>query len=77
LAKAKTKQMDDKKLGDLITTLAELAPEESSVDDMLQIVVALDRGQGFAPLTGALQRMRLSLMASQVELERLIVWYAR
>lgn len=48
-----------------------------TVDDMLNIVVALDRGQGFAALTGSLHRRRLSLLASQNELERLVVWYAQ
>lgn len=50
---------------------------EPTVDDMLQIVVALDRGQGFAALTGKLHRSRLRMMAAQGELERLVVWYAR
>ena len=45
-------------------------------EDMIQIVVALDRGQGFASLTGPLHRMRLQMLASG-ELERLVVWYAR
>ena len=48
-----------------------------TADDMIQIVVALDRGQGYAPLTGKFQRLRLQLLSSQGELERLIVWYAR
>ena len=50
---------------------------EPTTDDMIQIVVALDRGQGYAPLTGQLQRLRLHLLASNTELERLVVWYAR
>lgn len=48
-----------------------------SVQDMVNIVVALDRGQGFRPLSGPLQRWRLSTLAAQGELERLVVWYAR
>ncbi len=44
---------------------------------MIQIVVALDRGQGYAPLTGQLQRTRLHLLSTYGELERLVVWYAR
>ena len=48
-----------------------------TAEDMIQIVVALDRGQGFAPLTGQLQRMRLHLLSTHSELERLVVWYAR
>jgi len=43
---------------------------------MIQIVVALDRGQGFASLTGQLHRLRLQMLSSG-ELERLVVWYAR
>lgn len=50
---------------------------QPTVEDMLQIVVALDRGQGFGSLTGPLHRRRLKMMASQGELERLAVWYAR
>lgn len=45
-------------------------------EDMIQIVVALDRGQGFASLTGQLHRVRLQMLSSG-ELERLVVWYAR
>ncbi len=47
-----------------------------TAEDMIQIVVALDRGQGFASLTGQLHRMRLQMLSSE-ELERLVVWYAR
>ena len=50
---------------------------EPTTDDMIRIVVALDRGQGFAPLTGQLQRLRLHFLARNNELERLIVWYGR
>ncbi len=50
---------------------------EPTAEDMIQIVVALDRGQGYAPLTGHFQRLRLQLLSRQGELERLIVWYAR
>ncbi len=46
-------------------------------EDMIPIVVALDRGQGYAPLTGQLQRTRLHLLSTYGELERLVVWYAR
>jgi hypothetical protein len=50
---------------------------EPTTEDMIQIVVALDRGQGFGQLSGQLQRLRLHLLASNNELERSIVWYAR
>ena len=49
---------------------------EPTSEDMIQIVVALDRGQGFEPLTGQLHRMRLQMLSSG-ELERIVVWYAR
>ena len=51
--------------------------QEPTTEDMLQIVVALDRGQGFGSLTGGLHRRRLRMLASQGELERLVIWYAR
>ena len=44
---------------------------------MPEIITALDRGQGFAPLAGAKQRHRLQVLARMEELERLVVWYAR
>jgi lysine-N-methylase len=44
---------------------------------MPEIITALDRGQGYAPLAGGKQRRRLQLLARLEELERLIVWYAR
>ncbi|MFO1064336.1 MAG: YkgJ family cysteine cluster protein [Pirellulales bacterium] len=46
-------------------------------EDMLLIVVALDRSLGYTPLSGALHRARLSLLSAHEELERLVVWYAR
>lgn len=48
-----------------------------TVDDMLSIVVALDRTQGHAALSGGAHRWRLSMLGSQEELERLVVWYGR
>lgn len=50
---------------------------EPTVQDMLNIVVALDRSQGYAPLGGSLHRGRLSTLATNEELERLVVWYAQ
>lgn len=47
------------------------------VQDMLNIVVALDRSQGYEPLSGSLQRWRLSTLSANAELERLVVWYAQ
>ena len=50
---------------------------EPNVQDMLHIVVALDRSQGYAPLGGSLHRWRLATLSANAELERLVVWYAR
>ena len=41
-----------------------------TVDDMISIVVALDRTQGHAALSGGAHRWRLSMLGSQEELER-------
>ncbi len=45
--------------------------------DMLHIVCALDRSQGYGPLTANNHRSRLAMLATNGELERLVVWYAR
>jgi lysine-N-methylase len=45
--------------------------------DLPEIITALDRGQGYAPLSGGKQRHRLHVLAQLGELERLVVWYAR
>ncbi len=50
---------------------------EPSVQDVLHIVVALDRSQGYEPLCGTNHRLRLSMLGANGELERLVVWYAR
>ncbi|MCA9126330.1 MAG: YkgJ family cysteine cluster protein [Planctomycetales bacterium] len=50
---------------------------DPTVDDMLNIVVALDRSQGYEQFSGAQQRFKLSILAFNGELERLVVWYAR
>jgi lysine-N-methylase len=44
---------------------------------MPEIITALDRGQGFAPLARGKQRRRVQLLVRMEELERLIIWYAR
>ncbi|HTN76496.1 MAG TPA: hypothetical protein VL096_14655, partial [Pirellulaceae bacterium] len=45
--------------------------------DMVEIVVALDRSQGYAPLSGAKQRSRISTLNKLQSLAPLTVWYAR
>lgn len=50
---------------------------QPSVQDMVNIIVALDRSQGYGPLCGSLHRRRLSTLAVNAELERLVAWYAR
>ena len=50
---------------------------QPTVQDVVQVVVALDRSQGFAPLCGTNHRWRLSMLGANGELERLVVWYAR
>lgn len=46
-------------------------------EDMTAVVVTLDRGEGFAPLTGATYRRRLRALARRDQLIRLVVWAAR
>jgi hypothetical protein len=48
-----------------------------TMQDVLHIICALDRSQGYAPLCGANHRGRLSMLGANGELERLVVWYAR
>jgi hypothetical protein len=50
---------------------------EANFQDMVNIVVALDRSQGFHPHAGALHRWRLYTLSVHSELERLVIWYAR
>lgn len=53
------------------------AGRQPSVPDVLDIVTALDRGQGYAPLAGAQQRHRLRVLSTLDELPRLVAWYGR
>jgi lysine-N-methylase len=53
------------------------AGRQPTVEDVLDIITALDRGQGYEPITGSKQRRRLNLLASLEELERLVAWYGR
>ncbi|QDV23062.1 YkgJ family cysteine cluster protein [Aureliella helgolandensis] len=50
---------------------------EPTVDDMLKVVVMLDRSQGYGPLSGFAQRQLISTISLKQELERLVVWYIR
>jgi hypothetical protein len=45
--------------------------------DIAEIITALDRGQGYAPLSGSKQRRRVQLLARLEDLERLVIWYGR
>ena len=53
------------------------AGREPTPADMLDIVTALDRGQGYAPLAGSKQRRRLQLLASLDQSAKLVAWYGR
>ncbi|MBW8885316.1 MAG: hypothetical protein JF612_11220, partial [Planctomycetia bacterium] len=44
---------------------------------MPEIITALDRGQGYAPLARLRQRSRVRLLSRLGELERLVIWYAQ
>jgi lysine-N-methylase len=43
--------------------------------DLPEIITALDRGQGFASLSGPRQRWRLQTLARLGDLERLVIWH--
>jgi lysine-N-methylase len=53
------------------------AGRQPTLEDATDIVVALDRGQGYIPLCGFRQRTRLNLLAGRGDLERAVVWYSR
>ncbi len=48
-----------------------------TIDDAIDIVTTIDRGQGHGPLAGRQHRRRIAHLASLGELERIAVWYAR
>ena len=50
---------------------------EPEAGDVIEIVTAIDRGQGYASLIGRQHRRRVSQLAALGELERLVIWYAR
>jgi lysine-N-methylase len=53
------------------------AGRQPTLADVLDIVTALDRGQGYAPLAGGQQRHRLRALATLEQLPRLVAWYGR
>ena len=53
------------------------AGREPTVAEVLDIITALDRSQGYAPLAGSKQRRRVQVLARLEELDRLIAWYGR
>lgn len=48
-----------------------------ALEDVIEVVVAIDRGQGYAPLVGRRHRAQINTLARLGELPRLVVWYAR
>ncbi len=48
-----------------------------AVEDVIDAVAAIDRGQGYGPLVGRRHRVRISTLAGSGELPRLLAWYAR
>ncbi len=48
-----------------------------AVEDVIDVVGAIDRGQGYAPLVGRRHRVRINALARLGELPRLAIWYAR
>lgn len=50
---------------------------EPTTEDMVHIIVALDRSQGYRPHSGTAHRLRLTTLGYGGELERLVAWYAR
>jgi lysine-N-methylase len=53
------------------------AGREPKLADVLDIITALDRGQGYGPLAGGQQRRRMRVLTSLDELPRLVAWYGR
>jgi lysine-N-methylase len=53
------------------------AGREPVANDMFEIIAALDRAQGYAPLAGLKQRSRLRTLSQLGELSTLVAWYGR
>ena len=45
--------------------------------DVIDLVTSIDRGQGYAALTGRQHQRRVSQLSRLEQLDRLIAWYAR
>jgi lysine-N-methylase len=50
---------------------------QPTCEDMVSVIVALDRGQGFTALSSRLQAWRLNVMAANGDLQRLAISYAQ
>ena len=77
--------VDDRKLsgpgpgllgGDVGLALA-CSEREPNVEDVVRVVMMLDRGQTHAPLGGYRHRLRVRALAHNDQLGRLAAWYAR
>jgi lysine-N-methylase len=53
------------------------AGRKPAANDMFEIIAALDRSQGYAPLAGLKQRSRIRMLAQMNELPALAAWYGR
>ena len=51
--------------------------QEANVEDVIRVVMMLDRGQTHASLVGYRHRLRVRALAHNDQLARLVVWYAR
>lgn len=50
---------------------------EPNLDDVIRVVMMLDRGQTHAQLTGLRHRLRIRALSHNNQLSRLAIWYAR
>ena len=53
------------------------AGREPVANDMFEIIAALDRSQGYAPLAGLKQRSRFRTLAQLERVAGLVAWYGR
>ena len=51
--------------------------EPPTVEHVIDMVTAIDRGQGHGPLAGRQHRRRIASLVALGELDRIAVWYAR